>query len=245
MHRPSIRAFAIFVLLTASAGAQRLTWYERLLLLQSPQPVSGTVVDVSGKPIAGAHIDHSDVQGEQLFSDDQGRFSLHTRAPAVVVRKLGYNGQLLHLTPGSKLRVVLHRATEALPACSKTCSTLKTSASALCFPAIPNVQTGEQGRYEDTFVRAFTAGSTELLHGAGPSWSLGIPYTGDVWESSQYLEHTYTAKGADIIDARGVAPDGKRWRYLGRFGESASYYEADPAASALLDRVLDGVCLTN
>jgi len=46
-----------------------------------------------------------------------------------------------------------------------------------------------------------------------------------------------------VIDARGTAPGGKRWRFLGRYGESVSYYEADPATAAAFDRTLDGVCL--
>jgi hypothetical protein len=230
------------------AAPQRLTWYEKLLLLQAPQTVSGVVLDDSGHPVAGAHIDHSDVQArEQLFSDDRGRFQLRTRAPAVIVRKLGYDGRLVRLSNSLLIRVVLHRATRRLPDCAARCLSLETSAGAFCLPTVAGVQAGEQGRYEDTFVRAFTlphgSSAAEMLHGAGPHWSLGIPYTGDVWESSDYAEHTYAASGSDVIDARGTAPGGKRWRFLGRYGESVSYYEADPATAAAFDRTLDGVCL--
>lgn len=242
------RIAAAIVLTCAAAGAQRLTWYERLLLVEAPRTISGVVVDDSGQPVSGAHIDHSDIEPrEQLFTDDRGRFQIRTRAPAVVIRKLGYNGQLVRIS-GLELRVVLHRATRAIPKCSQSCLGLETAASRFCFPQIPGIHTGGQGHYEDTFVRAFTMQSsdrtTELLHGAGPTWTLGIPYTGDVWESKQYSETESTTQDLDIIDARGVAPDGRHWRYLGRYGESASYYEADAQTAAILDRVLDGVCLT-
>src|SRR5262249_55200941 len=100
----------------------------------------------------------------------------------------------------------------------------------------------EPGRYEETFVRSFTVQTAEMLHGAGPTWTLGIPYTGDVWESSDYSENAYLTKDSDVVDARGIAPGGKRWRYLGRFGESVSYYEPAPARAALFDRALNGVC---
>jgi hypothetical protein len=228
------------------AASQRLTWYERLLLLQASETVTGVVLDDAGKPIAGAHIDHSDVQArEQLFSDDRGRFEIRTRAPAVIVRKLGYDGQLVRLSKAQPVRVVLHRAGRRLAICAAQCRTLETSASAFCLPAVTGVKIGDQGHYEETFVRAFTLpdGSSEMLHGAGAHWSLGIPYTGDVWESADYSERSYIANGADIVDARGTAPGGKRWRYLGRFGESVSYYEANPATAATFDRVIDGVCL--
>ncbi len=240
-----LRILSAVSLCAASAVSQRLTWYEKLLLLQAPQTVTGVVLDDAGNPVAGAHIDHSDVQArEQLFSDDHGRFQIRTRAPALIVRKLGYDGQLVRLSKTPSIHVVLHRATRRLAVCAAHCRTLDSSASALCLPPIPGVQPGEPGRYEDTFVRAFTlAGSAEMLHGAGAHWSLGIPYTGDVWESSDYSEYSFLGKGADIVDARGTAPGGKRWRYLGRFGESVSYYEAEPATAAAFDRVIDGVCL--
>ncbi len=240
-----LRILTILSMCGAAAVSQRLTWYEKLLLLQAPQAVSGVVLDDSGTPVAGAHIDHSDVQArEQLFSDDHGRFQIRTRAPALIVRKFGYDGQLVRLSKTQSIRVVLHRSTRRLALCAAHCRTLDTSASAFCLPAIQGVRSGDQGHYEDTFVRAFTLSSAaEMLHGAGPHWSLGIPYTGDVWESSDYSEHSFQGKGADIVDARGIAPGGKRWRYLGRFGESVSYYEAEPATAAAFDRLIDGVCL--
>lgn len=253
MQRPRRAVCAFFLIanfLSATlVSAQRLTWYERLLLLQDPRKVTGVVVDEAGKPVAGAHIDNSDVQPrEQLFTDDRGRFELDTRAPAMIIRKLGFNGELVKLNHPGPLRVVLHRATAAIPACSAACRTLKSSAAEFCFPEISGVSISDEGREEDTVVRGFTIPGpsrvTELLHGAGPAWSLGVPYTGDVWESSKYSERGFTGKASDIIDARGIAPDGSRWRYLGRFGESASYYEADSRNALILDRVLDGVCLT-
>jgi hypothetical protein len=236
------------------ACSQRLTWYEKLLLLQAPQNIAGVVVDDSGQPIAEAHIDHSDVQArEQLFSDDHGRFQIRTRAPALIVRKLGYDGQIVRIAQpvasgkSPPIRVVLHRATRRLAICAANCRTLDSPNSAFCLPSVASVQTGDQGHYEDTFVRAFTlpngSSGAEMLHGAGPHWSLGIPYTGDVWESSDYTEHGYIGSGSDVIDARGTAPGGKHWRYLGRFGESLSYYEADAATAAAFDRVIDGACL--
>jgi hypothetical protein len=240
-----VRILTAIALCGATAVSQRLTWYEKLLLLQAPQAVTGVVLDDAGTPVAGAHIDHSDVQArEQLFSDDHGRFQIRTRAPALIVRKLGYDGQLVRLLKTQSIHVVLHRSTRRLAVCAAHCRTLDTSASAFCLPAIVGVQSGDQGRYEDTFVRAFTlGGSEEMLHGAGAHWSLGIPYTGDVWESSDYSERSFLGKGADMVDARGIAPGGKRWRYLGRFGESVAYYEAEPATAAAFDRVIDGVCL--
>lgn len=227
--------------------AQRLTWYERWVLLEKPRIVSGVVVDPAGKPIAGAHIDHTDVkEQEKLFTDDQGRFQFETGAPAFAVRKLGFNGERVRVQGNGALRVVLHPATRAMPACTATCATLKSADSVFCLPPVPGVEASDQGRYADSMTQVYKIatkdGQRELLHGAGPTWTLGVPYTGDVWESPDYTERAYLLGDSDVVDARGKTPDGKLWRYLGRFGESVSYYEVDATGAALFDKVLDGVC---
>ncbi|HYL38875.1 MAG TPA: carboxypeptidase-like regulatory domain-containing protein [Bryobacteraceae bacterium] len=226
--------------------AQRLTWYERMILLPEEHSVSGRVVDPAGEPIAGAHIDHSDVkEQEQLFTDEMGRFHVETRALALVIRKRGYNGQIIRTGDSGPVRVVLQRATP-LPDCKTACITLKGSHTAFCLPAVPGIQFSEQGRMGDSVMREFMVptvdGPREILFGSGPTWSLGIPYTGDVWESADYSERSYTAGDSDVIDARGKTAAGKLWRYVGTFGESASYYEVDPHDAALPDRFLDGAC---
>ena len=229
---------------------QRLTWYERLVLLREPQAVSGIVVDSAGHPIAGAHIDHTDVKAqEQLFTDEQGRFRFFTGAPAIVVRKLGFNGQRIRLDNSASFKIVLSPATRTMPSCKIKCEALNSPGSAFCLPRVPGIQVSEQAAYDDTVTQMFRLetknGQRELLHGNGPMWSLGVPFTGDVWESIEYHESAYLVGtgDSDVVDARGKMPDGNLWRYLGRFGESASYYEVDEAGAAQLDRVLDGACI--
>jgi hypothetical protein len=228
--------------------SQRLTWYERLILLPKAQTIAGIVVDADGKPVAGAHIDHSDVrEQESLFTDDQGRFQVRTRAPAVVVRKLGFDGALIKTGTVGPLRIELHAATGSIPACHEKCEGLASAKSMFCFPAVAGVEVHGQGRMGESTSRAFLVathdGPREILLGSGPMWSLGIPYTGDVWESTEYSEKSFAIGDSEIIDARGKTLDGKLWRYLGRFGESASYYEVDARDAALADRFLDGACI--
>ncbi len=228
--------------------SQRLTWYEREILLPKAQAVAGIVVDADGKPVAGAHIDHSDVrEQESLFTDDQGVFRVRTRAPAVVIRKLGFDGALIRTGPVGPLRVVLHAATGSIPACHDKCVGLDSPKSMFCFPAVAGVDVHGQGRMGESMSRAFLIatrdGPREILLGSGPMWSLGIPYTGDVWESTEYSEKSFAIGDSEIIDARGKTLDGKMWRYIGRFGESASYYEVDPRDAVLADRFLDGACI--
>ncbi|HLG96226.1 MAG TPA: carboxypeptidase-like regulatory domain-containing protein [Bryobacteraceae bacterium] len=226
--------------------AQRLTWYERQILLPEPHTVSGRVVDESGQPVAGAHVDHSDVkEQEELFTDELGRFHVDTRASALVIRKHGFDGQLVRIKDSEAVRVVLRRAT-TLPVCKSACIGLKSPHSTFCFPPVAGIRVSEQGRMGDSVMREFMVptsdGPREVLFGTGPTWSLGIPYTGDVWEAVEYSEKDYIAGDSDVIDARGKDSDGNVWRYLGTFGQSASYYEVNPRDAALPDRFLDGVC---
>jgi hypothetical protein len=226
--------------------AQRLTWYERQILLPEPHAVSGRVIDESGQPIAGAHIDHSDVkEQEQLFTDELGRFHVETRASALVVRKHGFDGERIQTNNPAAVRIVLRRGIP-LPACKTTCVGLKNGSGSFCFPPVTGVKISDQGRMGDSTMREFMVptgdGPREVLFGTGPTWTLGIPFTGDVWESLEYAEKDYIDGDSDVIDARGKTVDGKVWRFVGTFGESASYYQVDPGDAALPDKFLDGVC---
>lgn len=70
-----------------------------------------------------------------------------------------------------------------------------------------------------------------------------MPEDLDVWPSVKYEEITYDFGGVAVMDARGQLQNGNRRRYLGMFGESASYDDVDDAAAKTLDRFLDGACL--
>jgi hypothetical protein len=81
------------------------------------------------------------------------------------------------------------------------------------------------------------------MHGSGPLWSFGLPFDQDFWRSVKYEEVRYEIGGLTIIDARGEFPNGRRWRSLGKFGESASYSDVDQETAKILDKLLDGACL--
>src|SRR6185437_8622636 len=154
-----------------SPAQQRLTWYEKLLLVPASRPVSGVVVDPEGRPVIGAHIDHSDVrEDEQLFTDEQGRFHFQTRAPALVVRKRGFDGQLFRTDGTHPLRIVLQPTARSIPPCTKTCDTLKGPGHAFCFPLLPGFHASQQGSYIDSIMRVFTLptkdGEREILLGS-------------------------------------------------------------------------------
>jgi len=76
--------------------------------------------------------------------------------------------------------------------------------------------------------------------------SEGLPSIGCVWQSVEYRETVYEVGGLEILDVRGRSSSGNMWHFLDRLGEYAGYldsraFKANDAA--LLDKVLDGVCI--
>jgi hypothetical protein len=215
--------------------------------LVAAQTVSGAVVDREGKPIAGVRIDHA---GKEFFTDAGGRFQLTTQSPAIVFRKVGYTSYFLRTLKAGELRIALEPADARAPqACSgrSRCESIEGWSAVFCFPAVQGVTVGQPGRDVDYGFRSYfidrPEGALGIGHGSGPLWSFGLPMDRDVWQSIEYRETVSTDGSGLMVDARGRTAAGKLWRSLGRFGESASYYNLDSDSAKLLDRVLDGVCL--
>ena len=91
-----------------------------------------------------------------------------------------------------------------------------------------------------------------LLRGHSGFLSLVDPNL--TWQGELSPELPAVARHADlvwevgflrIIDARGRAADGTYWRDLGMFGESVFYRKMDAQTAAVLDRFMDGACLTS
>ena len=241
--------------------SQVLTRAELKLLLPRATPVSGVVVDASGNPIRGARVDHSaryyaplrtwwGTHGrESPITDSSGRFSITTRAPALVIRKAGYRSVRVQVHGRSALRVTLHEITNAFPSVREgtNCETLDGWHTLFCFPKRPQIVAVRPFRDIDfrarTIVIRTEAGPKEMMHGVGPDWSSGVPNNEEVWGSVTYGESVYNYGNFELVDARGSTAGGNVWRYFGRKGESAEYRDVDAAAARLFDQIIDGVCI--
>jgi carboxypeptidase family protein len=241
-----VRTLAAAVLLTAALLCAQA--YRDLLLLQA-RSISGTVSDADGKPIGGARIEHSDNRRETIQTDATGRFNLRTRAPAVVIRKAGYRSQWLRITDISEVPITLQPGDSDLQirACPRTepCESIDGWGAQFCFPRVPGVTASRQGQDIDYGIRGYVIDNSKagIRHGSGPLWGFGLPSDDDVWRSVEYRETVFGTDPLITIDARGRTADGKFWRNLGKFGESASYRDVNEADAQLLDRVLDGACI--
>ena len=215
--------------------------------------IKGVVVDSEGKPVAGASIDHSNDNKRAHVTGPSGRFELDTNAPLLVVRKAGYRSGVVRTKDATEVRIVLQTAERrSFPMCSTSakCYGIDGWDASFRFPVVPGVEASKQGHDIDYGFRSYYVRTGQeskgIQHGSGPMWSLGIPVDQHVWRSnSSYEEVVFDADGLTIIDARGQSRDGKRWRSLSKFGETASYFDADEATAKILDQLLDGACLSS
>lgn len=241
-----MRTLIAAVLLTAAFLCAQA--YRDLLLPES-RSVTGTVIDPDGKPLVDARIEHSGNLRETTKTDAAGKFSLQTRAPAVVIRKAGFRSQWMRTVDDSEIPVTLQPADSAqqIRACprSEPCESFNGWGPQFCFPRVAGVTAGRQGQDIDYVTRGYVIDKSKagITHGSGPLWSFGLPSDSDVWQSVEYQEKVFGIDPLITIDARGRTANGKRWRNLGKFGESAYYRDLSEADAQLLDRVLDGVCI--
>lgn len=198
--------------------------------------VSGTVVDVSGKPIEDVRIDHIGklvVVGPPDFkppaspdaprTDGEGNFEVTTTSPAIVIRKPGYESQRIRVTEDLHVRITLQQM-KPFPECKvKVPRVKRKNASDVDYTGF--------WTYVDT-----KNGRKGIITGHGPTYTLGGPNDRDVWNSIEYTEVMYDN---GIVDARGRAADGTYWRSQSIFGSAAQYYNEDRATAEILDCIMD------
>lgn len=210
--------------------------------------LSGIVVDADGGPVAEAAIDHTGARSTAaLKSGADGHFDVEVYSPAVVIRKPGYRSAFLltdHASPG--LRIVLAKLDRQFPACSPDAPYVDLEGR-FRFPIMDGIRASKPVSDADYQALGYFIQTDEgpkgIVHGSGPMWTLGEPIDTDVWQSTNYREDVFDTT-PPILDAGGDLTGGYRWRYLGMPGESASFAAVDRKTADVLDRFLDGACLT-
>jgi hypothetical protein len=232
----NIRYVALLLLIPIVAHGQ--TYWD--FLLPEERTITVTVTDAEGKPVEHAFVDHAIPHSlYESFTDESGRFSTSTRAPAFVVRKYGYESHFVRAEKANAFEIVL-KPTASKPM-MRRCpadTDCREFVGSLCFLTMDGVNVSKVQRDHDYVAKLYF-----------------IPGDTNVWNSVEYQETIFYEQSTlalpdddarlhlIIRDERGATPEGKRWRYLGRFEESASYSDRTEAETQVLDRVLDSVCL--
>ena len=222
----------------------------------------GTVVDPEGKPIAGATVGSRMVVLDwSSFSEparanmkavtptnDTGDFTLSASSPCVLVRKIGYRSYRIKASDRMPVTIVMQPIPKQnIPACeSRSCPTMAFPGG-LCLGKPEGLKvigpTSDIDYTMQSLAFRTPAGWRGIRHGVGGMWSFGVPTGPETCSSSDFEETAYEADGFPVVDARGKAPDGTLWRYLGMFGDSADYGKVDEKTAKILNRVLDRTCI--
>ena len=205
--------------------------------------ISGTVTDVSGKPLEDVRIDHTgklvvvsathlaiQPSPDEIRTDADGHFRVVTGAPAIVVRKPGYESQRVRVTGERQVLITLRRITSA-------------SRCKLSEPLVFKTKKANDSDSDYTatwFYIETKNGPVGIISGSGHTYSLGAPSDHLVWTSDEYTEIMFEN---GIIDAAGHSADGKYWRSRTIFGAAAQYYNQSRETAEQLDCVMDRVPL--
>ena len=243
-----MREIVIGTILTAACAFAQP---RQTLLLPEARHIIGVVVDERGMPVPEARIDHTNDRPYAHKTGADGKFDLDTVAPMIVIRKAGFRSQLILTQAESEIRVVLRKieARQVFPVCSNAerYDAIEGWGASFRFPRIDGIKKA-QGRDADYAARSWYVetdqGAKGIRYGVGPIWDFGMPSDSDVWQSVKYEEIAFADGVQTILDGRGQLSNGNRWRYLGKFGESARYSNVDEPTANVLDKVLDGVCLS-
>jgi hypothetical protein len=201
--------------------------------------VTGIVTDSSRKPIEGVRIDHAGKMvvvaparlavkpsPDDVSTDAEGRFRVVTGAPAIVVRKPGYESQRVVVAGDVDLKITLRRIQS-------------TSRCKLAAPPAFKTREANDSDYTATWFYIETRrGPQGIISGSGAVYSFGAPSDAHVWASDEYSEVMYEN---GTVDAAGRSPDGRYWRSRSIFGAAAQYYDQDRETAGQLDCVMDDV----
>jgi hypothetical protein len=252
MMSSSIGVMMLAAISSQSGIAQSI---ETVRLLEMPITVQGMVTTPDGSPLSDVSVDHVAVWKGSILMESSikttadGHVMFQTVAPAVVFRKKGYESKLVRVVQHKgMLQITLHNLTKevGIPKCEPdTCPAL--GFGSLCPPRILGVDLGPRGGSIDAFEETFTIRKGKqlwtMIHGAGPSWTRGLPPSRNIWSSIEYKEQLRHGPGIDLLDASGTNEAGQKWRYVGTFGESLHYFDLEPNVAAVMDLILDRLCL--
>jgi hypothetical protein len=209
------------------------------------------VRDEAGQPIAEAYAYAETLPRSFASSDRDGRVKFSTKRSAIVIRKEGYESVFLKVGEGGDVPVRMKRIGD-LPEvrnCGKSEKHIGKLADPyfFSFPQLEEIVASKSRSDTDYVYRSYRIRKrkplAQIVHGKGYAYSLGFPSEMDVNESVTYFERQFQLGPQRLMDARGVDVRGRRWRYVGWLGEAAAYHGVDGEAAAVLDRVLDGVCV--
>lgn len=215
-------------------------------LAQSPMtlPLTGTVTDAAGKPIAGVRV--TSWPSEDSRTDASGHYTLSKPRDLVRFSLAGYRPVTKTLN-SLMAPVVLQVAPErprALPACSEATKADKRQADMSLRVNLPRFGKIKSANDADNRVVAMGFHVDWMMHGVGANWSFGMPELKQWKQLVTVEERDITVDDAQVMiaDYSGMLQDGSHYRFIGILGESFSYIDATMDSAEYFDKLLDTMC---
>ncbi len=219
-----------------------------LPLAQSPMtlPLTGTVTDAAGKPMAGVRV--TSWPSQDTRTGASGHYTISKPRDLVRFSLAGYRPvtkTLNSLTAPVTMQVATERP-RTLPACSDLVKRDKRQADMSLRVTLPRQGKFKSAADADNRIVAMGFHVDWMMHGTGATWSYGMPEL-KVWKQLVIVEErdiTVDDPQVTIADYSGMLQDGSHYRFIGLLGESISYGDATVDSAEYFDRLLESLCWT-
>jgi len=208
-------------------------------------PLTGTVSDAAGKPIAGVRVTSWPV--EDTRTNASGQYTLAKPHALVRFSLAGYRPVTKPWT-GLGTPVIMQPAFErpqAIADCPASVKMDKRQAGASLRMVLPrDAKIKTSANTEDYSLLAVGRHTDWMIIGVGARWSNGLPEWKLFKEFVTFEERDITVDDplVSIADYSGMLRDGSHFRFIGLLGQSIAYTDATVESAAYFDRILETLC---
>jgi hypothetical protein len=217
------------------------------IAIATQEPARGIVVDAAGRPVQGALL-FSWWSDDQMVTGADGVFVAPWTAGVVRILADGFAPRIVSSAAFGEPIVLRAASTPRrdLPRCRA--GERDRDVGDLRIPITAGVRVAGTGQ-DDYVGTTWSRGEAQLRHDYGPTLSAGLPIQPVLAELTDVDDRDVRlVLDADhqevvpITDVRGRLANGRRYRYVGMFGELFEYSGLTDADAAFFDRMLDAMC---
>ena len=209
--------------------------------------LTGVITSPTGEPLPGVTVRAAEKYCE---TDEKGRYRIQLPSTStdfccvLQFKKQGYRTLTKAADPVSGVLDIILQTGESKWAPPDWNPSVPKRVGAQMRFLVPKGTKVKRGRDVDYWTIAVGFGSHKNLEwmqlGGGPTWSSGLPLKSDMTSLVEISERDMVC-GIYGIDIRGRTKEGKRWRFVGTWGETATYRDASEQAARFFDSIIDGM----
>ena len=225
--------------------SNRILTFAILILISLPSlsfaVVSGTVVDVDGRPIAGAVITSD--EGEIAYTNEKGDFLLQNYQTLIHIRREGYRPTRRPVdSPEKGVKIVMMRTSPSDWIIKNCHESSQQRHGSFTWTPPDNARAVVQGSEDTVTVTVWYDEKQSLRLEAGVVCCKERLDRDLLKSSTDNLLRTVVTEDLIGEDGSGKLPNGRRWRSFTSMSGQATYSDVSPEAAVFFDKIMDGVC---